>query len=51
MSVFFTGEMVVDELDISGEQQRRRYLAYDCIMLAGEGVSDLRFKVSCLHCP
>jgi hypothetical protein len=38
--------MVVDDVDLSGEKQRRRYLVYDCMMLAGEGISDLRFEVS-----
>lgn len=39
------GEMVVDDMDVSGEEQRRRYLVYDCMMMAGEGISDLRFQV------
>ncbi|WIA08218.1 hypothetical protein OEZ85_007667 [Tetradesmus obliquus] len=38
------GEMVVDDVDIAGDKQRRRYLVYDCMMLAGEGISDLRFE-------
>lgn len=42
--------MVVDEVDISGEIQKRRYLAYDCMMLCGEGLSDLRFKVDIAGC-
>jgi hypothetical protein len=37
--------MVVDDMDVSGEEQRRRYLVYDCMMMAGEGISDLRFQV------
>jgi hypothetical protein len=39
------GEMVVDDITMAGDQQRRRYLVYDCMMLAGEGISDLPFEV------
>lgn len=39
------GEMVVDETDLAGQQQRRRFLIYDIMMLGGEGVADLRFAV------
>jgi hypothetical protein len=37
--------MVVDDIEMDGNNQRRRYLVYDCMMLAGEGISDLRFEV------
>jgi hypothetical protein len=37
--------MVVDDIELEGDKQRRRYLVYDCMMLAGEGISDLRFEV------
>jgi hypothetical protein len=37
--------MVVDDIEMEGDKQRRRYLVYDCMMLAGEGISDLRFEV------
>lgn len=36
--------MVVDDLP-EEDKQRRRYLVYDCMMLAGEGISDLSFEV------
>jgi hypothetical protein len=48
LHVLLPGEMVVDDVDISGEKQRRRYLVYDCMMLAGEGISDLRFEARLL---
>eukprot|EP00775_Hariotina_reticulata_P011715 gene11715-11860_t len=38
------GEMVVDDVDLDGLQQRRRFLVYDLMMLSGEGVGDLRFQ-------
>lgn len=41
----FVGEMVVDDVDLDGLQQRRRFLVYDLMMLYGEGVNDLRFQV------
>lgn len=37
--------MVVDDIEMAGDKQRRRFLVYDCMMLAGEGISDLRFEV------
>ncbi|GBF98986.1 mRNA-capping enzyme [Raphidocelis subcapitata] len=38
------GEMVVDEIEEGGaKKQRRRYLAYDLMLLNGEGVQDLKF--------
>ncbi len=45
------GEMVVDELGKTGGRQRRRYLAYDLMVLNHMGVSDLRFQVgpTCHH--
>lgn len=42
------GEMVVDDTDLEGKGQRRRFLIYDVMMLGGEGVCDLRFAVSTL---
>ncbi|KAF8072474.1 Rngtt [Scenedesmus sp. PABB004] len=38
------GEMVVDDLHLSGDAQRRRYLVYDALLLGGEGIADLRFS-------
>jgi hypothetical protein len=37
--------MVVDEEEMDGSKQRRRFLIYDVMMLGGEGVADLRFAV------
>ncbi|KAF6258115.1 mRNA capping enzyme, catalytic domain-containing protein [Scenedesmus sp. NREL 46B-D3] len=42
------GEMVVDDIEMAGDKQRRRFLVYDCMMLAGEGISDLRFELTCI---
>jgi hypothetical protein len=39
------GEMVVDEEEMDGSKQRRRFLIYDVMLLGGEGVADLRFAV------
>lgn len=38
------GEMVVDE-DIVTGQRKRRYLAYDVMLLHGKSIIDLPFKV------
>jgi hypothetical protein len=40
------GEMVVDDVDMETDEQRRRFLIYDVMLLGYEGVSDLRFAVS-----
>lgn len=40
---------MVDDTDLEGKGQRRRFLIYDVMMLGGEGVCDLRFAVS--HAP
>lgn len=37
---------MVDDTDLEGTQQRRRFLIYDAMMLGGEGICDLRFAVS-----
>lgn len=42
---WLAGEMVVDEEEMDGSKQRRRFLIYDVMMLGGEGVADLRFAV------
>ena len=39
------GEMVVDE-DIVTVQRKRRYLAYDLMLLNGKSIIDLPFKVN-----
>jgi hypothetical protein len=41
--------MVVDDTDLEGQHQRRRFLIYDVMMLGGEGVCDLRFAVGHAH--
>ena len=43
------GEMVVDE-DIVTEQRKRRYLAYDVMLLHGKPIIDLPFKVCPNEC-
>lgn len=40
---------MVDDTDLEGKGQRRRFLIYDVMMLGGEGVCDLRFAVR--HAP